>query len=465
MNNINEKGLLSGFFLLFGVIFTGLIYLAIKLFPIFNYLNQTWYLPLFIILILLIMFFLISIFAKKIPFFILKLWFTKKRNYSELKKQINEEKTKKDLSIFVNKFKRTINYLVTKNYSENSIDSLINSIGLDINTAKKVIEVVKRYKRLKKAMYLLGLIVSIGIYFIIVNSPFMNYITNRYIPFLVAFVVFLLFILENILITRMPDSFYLKLININQERIIEVNNKLLNQSKVLDTTKTEVKKTLTNLKQIFSHLLSVGVNKSDAIEIMKNYGMSENVAKDFLSSIDVNEIKSLNNNQSVFQNLIKLSLAKVHEDFITLKDLYTQLSVLNNQVTNLEEKQRKLEEIFVQGENNFQKGEQSSSQTSKSKQGEILPFSKAKVLFVPKDDSNKYKEMLDLLYNLLYPYAQGNRKNKFASILISSGYSYEVANDICEMFEKKNVFKIKKPFSEIFVDSINNFYLLISGKK
>jgi len=85
-------------------------------------------------------------------------------------------------------------------------------------------------------------------------------------------------------------------------------------------------------------------------------------------------------------------------------------------------------------------------------------------LKIPFGDDNKYQEMLGVLYNLLVPYAKENTKDRFISILVSTGYSYEIACDLSEKFEKNNVFKKKKNLLELIVDLINGSYDSVSKK-
>ena len=461
---MNNKGnLSSNFFLLFGILFTGLIYACIKYIPSFYYLNQTWYIPLLICLVLLILFLLISRFSKKIPLLFLKnkFSFNKKTDVNVLSKEIAIQKSKSDITELVSRFRKVVNSLVIHNYSNESIDSLMSSIGLDNSTAANVLSIVKKHRQLRKLIYILGLVVSVGIYFVIEYAPFTQFITNPYIPFLVSFVIFVLFSLESILITKMPDSFYIKLMNINQEKIIEINNKMILQAKELENTKLEVSKTLGNLSQVISYLLSVGINKSDAAQILTKYGLSEPVAMDFVEKVELENKDSLTKKAPALSNVLKLSLTKVQEDFTSLQSLYGKMSILNNQVTTLTEKQKQLELVMGKKDIIINQNQKFSSNDA----GVYFALRKDAKLQMPTDNDKKYQEMLDVLYNLLYPYAKESTQNKFVSMLVSTGYSYEIATDLSAKFEKNEVFKKKRDLIEMVVDLINGSYEKVSKNK
>ncbi len=455
---MNNKGnLYSTFFLLFGLFFTALIYVGIKFIPLFSYLNANKFIPLVICLVLLILFVFIAFFSKQISFLCikLKLCLNKNKDVAQLSKEIATEKSRVEISTLVSKFRKVINTLVIKKYSNESINSLMTSVGVDNDTAANVILTVKKHRKIRKLIYFLGLFVSITIYFVIVYSPFTQFITNPFSPLLVSFVVFVLFSLESILVTKMPDSFYIKLMNINQERIIDINNKMLLQSRELENTKLEVSKTLDNLSQIISYLLSVGINKSDATKILTRYGLSEPVAKDFIEKVDLKNKNNSSKKAPALKNMLKLSLTKVHEDFISLQELYSKMKILNSQVTTLSQKQNQLETI-VREKKIIINSNPINSDVPVTK---LIPKLK-----IPFENDKKYQEMLEVLYNLLAPYAKENTKNRFISILVSTGYSYEIACDLSDKFEKSNVFKKKKNVLELIVDLINGSYEQVSKK-
>jgi len=461
---MNTRGnLYSNFFLLFGLGFTVLIYFGIKFIPVLQYLNKN-YLYLFICLILLVLFLVIALFSKKLSFLCIKLrlCLNKNKNITELSNEISVQKSKDDISKFVSKFRQVINTFAIKKYSNESIGSLMNSVGLDKTSADNVVKLVKKNRKIRKLIYILGLIVSITLYFLMVYSPLNKFIANSYIPLLIAFVIFMLFSLESILVTKMPDSFYIKLMNINQDKIIELNNKMLFQTKELENTKKEVSKTLENLNQVISYLLDSGITKSDIVEILKKYGLNEVVANDFVSKTESQANLNKSKKVPALKNILKLSLTKIHEDFLSLKELYSKIETLNSQVTNLSEKQTKLESIVKQKENQVSNDK---TEIIKNKIKYPLPKKVPNYNKFSIENDDKYQEMLDDLYYLLYPYAQNNTMDKFISIMVSTGYSYELATDLSEKFEKNNIFKKKKVFLDILVDFVNGTYEKISTKK
>ncbi len=212
-----NKNIVKLFFWIFGIIFSAIAYYLIITLPSFAYIKEVQFLPFLIVLIILILFFLIGILLSKFPIF----WYSKLRssNIKDVLDEVNFKNKEENIDDLVRQLKEAISVLSKSNYSEASINYFITNIGISREYVNRIILNIKQLKRLKTLSVLMGLVISIVLYLIITNLPMFDHI-SRLIFLISAIIIFLLFVLEGYLVTRMPDAFYLNLININKDKLL-----------------------------------------------------------------------------------------------------------------------------------------------------------------------------------------------------------------------------------------------------
>ena len=463
MNDINSKNKM--FFWIFGIIFAILVFISINIFPQFNYIQENIVLTLLIILIVLILFFIIGLFSSKLPRFFYSFLFRKQDDFENIKDEVKRIETEKDLNDLVKRLKFVIKTISFNKYSKEAVNSLISIVGLDSNQAEKVYRNVLLLKRLKLFCITIGLIFSIVLYFLIINFNLFNFINqNIILTFGVCFVVFMLFFLEGILITRLPDSFYLSLININKEKIINNRNNLNYKNTVLKKYEDEQKQNVLEIKHTIKYLLKEGIHKDWIKKVLQNYGLKDKIIDVFITEAEKENLNEKNNfikkNDNVSEKIklatLKLSLAKVHENFISLKDIYSKISNIQKDLDTISSKQKSLEKMSSSDiSKDFDKFIKNTTDIKKEDLQKRIP--KLNINF---KDKSKYKEYVTFLYNLILPHVSKYSEKELISIFLYEGYDYELIDDVIFKLKKNNVHfgKEKKSDTSKIVTFLNNFY-------
>ena len=473
-----EKGNSKIFFWGFGIIFSLIVYYCITSIPFFSYLNQAVWLPLFISLIIILLFFIIGNFSKKVPFYYLSLLFNKKKtNLKKISLKIDQKETEDDIDTLVYKLKKIFNIINSYGYSKESALFLINSIGISKKSAENIISELKKLKNLKRTSIFLGILIAIIVFILINNLNFLLFLkTNIILKITIPFVIFLLFYLEGILITRLPQSFYLKLINFNKKNIIENKKYLLEKYDHINKIKDIEKKDIAIIKQTIKYLLKEGLKKEWIEKVIQNYGFSKNVSDEFISQ-SVEELKELPKNIKdikVGTAALKLSLAKIEESFTDLKQIYIKLSELQNIVDDLSKRQKELESISKEKISkqlkNYNIGLK-KSKSSKNKNKNIINEDKP-LLSINLKDLEKLKgepeknEIVDFLYNLVLPHINNYSEKELVSLLLYKGYAYELVEDLILKIKNNKIKfgKQDKKVQEVIINKINLIYNLFSKK-
>jgi hypothetical protein len=419
-------------------------------------------------LIIILLFFLIGILFSKIPFF----WYSKfrKSNLNEVLSEVDVKKTEENIDQLVDKLKDAIRNISKSNYSQISINYLIKNVGISKESADGIVKNIKRLKRLKTLSIALGVIISLGLYFFVSSLPVFNIIPN-YVFIISAVIIFLLFVLEGYLITRMPDSFYLNLININKEKILEVKRESLEKEEKLNNYNQKQKGLLDNIQKATKFLLSQDVSKEAISNFFSKYDVDQSTISKFIEMSEKELNLEKNNSGKVLFNAksdsaIRLTLSKIHDSFEQINQIYNEVSKLQKEVSEISQRQEKLEKM---------------STISVSKEVKKLkkePIMSNKYKDLKKADPKEIKELLDkrneeydklisYLYHLFLPTVETSSQNDVFSTLVYYGYPYEIVEDVLQKFKDKKITfgKDKKiSFSEKLVNKINSFYDLFSSK-
>jgi|GEM_PF-3579913 len=462
-NKTNSKIL----FWIFGIVFSVVLYFVLTSVNVFLYISQTVWLPIFIILIVLILFFVIGNFSSKIPSFFFCSLFNKKQNLSKLKEIIAKKESQEDIDLLVKRIKSIFNSISASKYSEESIVVLINLIGVDKEHAQNIVKNIVRLRALKRTCWILGIILFIIIYILIIRLPIFSFITViPVLPFAVAFTVLLLFVLEGILITRMPESFYLDLVKINKHKIIDNKIKLTTSSKDITNYQEKQKQDIQEIKQTLRYLLKQhDLNKKWIEKILTNYNISEKVAKQFIDEIS-NEIsnkeKVVPKSSKAQEATIKLSLAKIHENFMNLKSIYNKLSLIQKDISSLSDRQKELETV---SKSKIMKDlkDYSKKEINKSIKTKLTKF-KSKM---ENEKNTSYYKMIVYLYNLVLPNVSKYSEKSLFGLLISDGLSYEVTSDVIKKLKDNNIMFGKRniKLQEVVVNKVNSIYDKFSKSK
>jgi hypothetical protein len=183
--------------------------------------------------------------------------------------------------------------------------------------------------------------------------------------------------------------------------------------------------------------------------------------------------------------VLELFLSKIHEEFISLKDIYEQLNKMNVEISDIKKNQNQLKSFTSKNisnnkvkttvDNNNNNPDVTNKNYSFKKIKNKTFINKNKVLTVydknvlEKDledvpNSKKYSSLIDFLFNLLKPYTSKYTQKEIYSFLLSEGYATYIIDDVIIKFkDNKILFAAKsRPLSEKFVYFVNNMYTKIS---
>lgn len=455
-----NKNTIKTFFWIMGVIFSGMFYYLIHNAPSLKYISETTYLPFLIIIVILALFFLVGIFMSKIPL----LWYSKfkKYNLDEVLDEVEFQEKNEYVDKLVSSLKKTISLLSTSSFSEESINYLITNVGVSENYAKDIISNIKKLKKVRALSILLGLFLSIFLYLFITNYQVFTNIP-KYVFSLSAIVIFILFVFEGYLVTRMPDSFYLNLIKINKKKILENKKEYLSLEDKISNYKNEQTKLLSNIENATTFLLKQNISKQAIINFFNKHNISKDVIYDFIKSSEekIKLEKKLHkfSPKQVPSSMIKLSLKKIDESFKKINDLYQEITSLQDKIQALTKRQEKLEMIsLIQDKENFIK-QNKLKLPSHLKNIDVIKISKTQLNVILENKNNEYPEFIKSIYFLFLPHINKLTQNDIFTMLAYNNYPYEVIEDVLQMFKKYGYFlKENKNIFDKAVDKINYFY-------
>jgi predicted membrane protein len=449
-------------FWIFGLVFTGMIYYLIFNYSSFQYIKESIFLTYSILLVCLILFFILGNIVSNYPI----LWSFKLRSkkLGTVVSEIEVKKKEEELEYLVKKIKQTLSYLSNEKYSDFSINYLMQTVGISKENAQNILLNIRKLKRLRTISIILGMLISIFIYFFVSSIASLENI-SKVILISSSIIVFLLFVLEGYLVTRMPNSFYLNLLNINQKKIIDSQKERVNKFSQLKNFNLKQDEFLNTIKDSVKFLLNQNISKSDIIDFFKKYNVNENIISQLIISAE-KEILPENKIKIKSDSAIKLSLKNIEDNLKKIKEISQQVTNLEKQVIEISNKQKKLESlssIDLSKEIKKLKKDPIVQNKIKGSGSEKVDLNKIKNLI--NDKSQDYEKLINYLYHLFLPLAETSSKNDVFSTLVYYGYPYEVIEDLLQRFKDKDVtFAKDKKFTltERIVNKINNFYEFFS---
>jgi len=375
----------------------------------------------------------------------------------------------------VQKLKDGIYILNKSEYPEVFINYLIKNVGISEEHAKKIFENINHLKKLKTFSIILGVVLSLSFYFILTNISLFSNIPN-FVFLISALVIFILFVLEGYLITRMPNKFYLNLININKDKLLAEKKEIYDKENKIKNYNKKQSELLDDIKKVTKFLLNQNVEENAIINFFKKYDISEEKVKEFINfakeSVEEDKTKGVEPTGNILfktksDAAIKLTLSKIHDSFEQINQIYNEVTKLQQEVFEISERQKKLEK----------RSTINVSKEVKKLKNEPIIKNKFKGLEKLKDNETKeikellerknveYEKLISYLYHLFLPYVETSSKNDVFSTLVYYGYPYEVVEDVLEKFKEKNILfgKDKQTsLSERIVNKINRLYDLFS---
>ena len=235
------------------------------------------------------------------------------------------------------------------------------------------------------------------------------------------------------------------------------------------------KQNVIEIKNTVKYLLKQNVKKSWIENVLKNYSIDSKVAKDLIntasSEIKESEVNKTIDSDKLQDATIKLSLAKIQENFMTLKELYSKIQLLQKNVEEISKKQSVLEKVYnkEKAKVSIKELEDRKNLTKFKKEGKVLKKKLDKKNFpkinVKVTDKDTYKKYIDFMYHIIQPHISKYTKQELYAILLSEGYKYEFVDDVIQKLEDNKIkFKETSSSKFSFVDLINKLYSKFSKK-
>lgn len=406
-------------------------------------------------LVLLILFFFIGFFSNKWPA-ILYSFFNNKNKFSKdsilRNVQYNNDKTK----ILIKRFKEIFSNIKFSDKKE-SLSILRRTVGFSNKSAEEVYNILKQINKRKYQLIFSGILVSILIYLLITNLNFLSFITKtKFYPLAISLLIFLIFFFKGISLSKLPINFYLNLVIINKKAINESKENLVLLNQKLTDLYNDEKKNQQKLKDLVYDLTCKGVLKKEILEILKE--------QDKLNS----KLKLLIDESREEYNITsKKDYNQINYSIKEIVDQYEVLKIIDNDIYNLKQEILEAEKIKETIEKinsddwEYYKNLKLTSILRRSKDFEDKITDQIfQNIDYKKNVKKDYNLILNDLYQATLPYSKTLTKNKLASILISRGYSYEVVDDLINLFEKNNIDldKNKSSVQNKIITSINSIY-------
>jgi len=437
------------FFWLFGLIFAILLYFILS-----KYSDNDSYIVLSISLIIILLFFIIGEILSSFSGFCI--YCLKSKSSEEILDFAKKEYTKERKREIINRIKCAINTAISQNYSTESIKQLNKHMGLNVEETNKLITLTKRLITIKWVYWILGLCFSILNVFLIFYVDFFSFLRFPiYVPLGTNLVIFLLFYIEGILVMKVPENVYFKILNIQEEKQKDNIPEIKTKEKKT-TIKEKQKETIESIKTSIGYLLKMNVPKEMLESILIEQGFSIEVSKqiilDLESNVSIKEKKLPVKRHGATE---KLFLNKIYKDFSNLKSISSELSEIKENMNKLSEKQKEIEDSL----NKLNQMEKRITQQSNLNENKNFNQVNSKSIVKPSKDKNyKFSEDVNFLYNLIKPQASKYKKEDVQSFLLYQNYSIEVVDDLMEQFKQNNVkFKEDKEENKI-ISFINNTF-------
>lgn len=442
------------FFWVFGLIFSIFLYFGLS-----KYTSNSVFVVLSISLIIIILFFFIGEIMSHFSGFCV--YCLKQKSSSEILDFAKQEFTKEKKREIINKIKCALNSAISQNYSEESINQLNKYVGINIEETRKLIALTKKLIAIKWVYWILGLCFSISNVFLIFYIDYFSFLRYPvYVPLGVNLIIFLLFYIEGILVMRVPESVYFKILNIQEEKQKKHQDTKVDNNQKSKIKEEKQKETIESIKVSIGYLLKMKVPKEMLEKILIEQGFSVNVSKQIISDLDSNvSIKEKTLPVKRHGATEKLFLNKIYEDFSSLKSISSELSELKENMNTLSEKQKEIDnfsERITDLENKIKDLNVSDKLQGKTQNHKVMKKDNVKSeVSRSKEQGYKFSTEVNFLYNLILPQASKYRKEDIQSFLLYQNYNLETVEDLMELFKQNNV-KFKEDDQENKIISFIN---------
>lgn len=424
------------FFWIFGLIFAAVVYFFLQ-----KYTSNSLYIILSVSLVIILLFFIIGEILSHISnvyFYLLN------KNSKKAIEQAKLDEKDQKIKEIVKKLKNTIKYTVSQNYSEDSIKMLNEYVGINYEDTKKLIFLTKRLTKIKWIYWLSGLFFSIANVFLIFYIDFFIFLRSPfYLPIFLNIIIFLLFYVVGILITRLPDKFYLEIINLKEEKIKK------SFSKKKEIYEFKQKESIENINKIIEYLIKLKISENEIINIITQQGFSKKTAEEIVFEVSKKKVEEINVKKN--SSTEKLLLSKMYEEFKKLKEINTEIATIKETLLAVEGKQKEIELNLKQFKN-------TKSSYDYDSENIIVEKNNKKTKTPAHEKGYVFSEEVLFLYNLISPQATKYRKKEVESFLLYQNYSLETISDLMELFKQKKInFKESQEDNKI-ISFINRFF-------
>jgi len=447
------------FFWIFGVVFSLVTYLLIENTTLFVSIQENTGYSLIISLVIIVLFFVLGLLLEMIDYPLKYLFKSKKNiNLNNFSEELEKNKKDQELKIFSKNLRKTLDFIVKQNYSDKSLNILREFVGFDEESVQNIIKHTKTQRKIKIVYWSLGIVLStINIFFVTAHPAFEFLRTTWFVPYAISLTIFLLFFVEGILVIRMPSAFYLNILNINRDNLKKNKkqvNEMINQKQKLSEQKD---KALDNVLNSLSYMLNMNISKEKIIEHLEKEGIDPKLSEQLIESAK-NKNKKIDANKTPL--LLKLFLSNVHDEFKSLKEMYSQIKELSEGVGEIEKKQKKLSVLLNENAEDLKQLEKQQKQLKNMVGNKSTIKDKKiskKINIEAPEEKNKYVETI---FETIKPYTKIYTKNQIESFLISNNVDIGAIQDVFYLCQKRNISfaKDKKSLGTQFVFFVNNIY-------
>jgi SOS response regulatory protein OraA/RecX len=440
------------FFWILSVLFSSLLFAVLYFFDFFG-INSSF--PFNISFIILVGLFFLGVFSPKIT---MKIYSIISRTENELKKIFNSElsDTEKNTEQMISRYKE-IFYNLNFGEKQKSIEVIQRTIGFSKESAIKVYSILKEITRTKFLITVAGFLVGIIVYVLFTNLSFFEVIKNtKLFPIAISLILIFMFYFESIIASKLPASFYLNILNINQKQLLEnkkdINKKEENLTNLFNVRDDKRKK----LKSVVTELTKKGVKKEDIIEILASKGINDYKTKEII--MEAREDWSTTKLKTNFDDVAKD--IKIITDFHNeIKNIEQELLNLKKNIVEIKIVQETIEKINSD-DWDYYKHMQFSDVLKSNAFEKVQNEDIINKIHLRREVKSDYGQIINELYNTFLPSVNTLSKDKISSILISKGYSYEIVTDLLDKFKQnKVVFKTNNNrFQDKLISKINNLY-------
>lgn len=439
------------FFWILSILFSSFVFSVLYFFQVFHK-----YITLTISFLVLVVLFFVGLFSYKYTIFFYNL-VKKEYNLKKTLEKIADEETNNETLKLIKRFKEVF-YSLNLSEKKESIKTIQEIVGLSPDSAENVYKILKNINFTKSVLKFFGLLLAVGCYFVFTKIPLFNFFKESvFFPFAIAFLFLFIFFYESIIVSKLPDKFYLTLIDINKKQIKKSLQEITLKENDLVKLENKKKELIKKLKERVTLLTEKGIKKKDIIEIYSSKQILTKQFKNFiLDAID---------NFPIPHKQKSASFQEIKTIMDEIESLYTQILMVDKEIQSFKQKiidDKKMNESmqainkkdWVYRNKNFK-----NKLNEYSKEIELEIYNKLDNF----QELNREREKtIKTLYDTLTPYLENLTNEKVSSLLISKGYDYEMIVDLLDEFKKNyiDLNKNKRSFQDKIISKINKLYFM-----